>query len=68
MSLSITKVIPITEALILLFLVPIRLVVKSKAIKEVVLSKVTLTKSLRRVSIESSKVRSGYRYDVYYRC
>ena len=56
MSLPITKVIPITEALILLFLVPIRLVVKSKVIKEVILGEVTLTKSSRRVSIESSKV------------
>ena len=66
MSLPITKVIPIIEALILLFLVPIRLRVKSKVIREITLSEVILTKSLRRVSIESSKVRSGYRYDVYY--
>lgn len=56
MSLPITKVIPIIEALILLFLVPIRLRVKSKVIREITLSEVILTKSLRRVSIESSKV------------
>lgn len=66
MSLPITKVILTTAALILLFLVPTRLVVKLKVVREGPLSKVILTKSSRRVSRESSKVRSGYYYDGYY--
>lgn len=68
MSLPITKVVLTTAAPILLFLVPTRLglVVKSKAVREGPLGEVILTKSSRRVSIESSKVRSGYYCNGYY--
>lgn len=56
MSLPITKVILTTAAPILLFLVPTRLIVKSKVVREGPLGEVMLTKSSRRVSRESSKV------------